>query len=771
MAGDQARYQQAMNQGHSAAWDQLWERAAVYYRQALEEYPEQPLALTSLGLALYQLRSFPESLKIYQQAARITPADPMPLEKSAELYELMGDLSKACEEYLRVAETYAKARDLNKAIEIWSHVVRIHPEHILAHSRLALVYERLGKKPQAVTEFIALASLLQKSGEVQKAVQTMTHARQVAPESQEAVRALAMLKAGQPLPRPVRPKVNTGPLVIGQARQIEAPKETQRSGDELDPIAAGIQKAMAELAGLLFEQGDEEPSARRGIHTIISGVERPVAKKIDPGKVFLHLSQAIDSQTQGQEDQALVNLGRAMEAGLDHPAANFDYGALLFKAGRWEEALRALQDTAHHPDYVLATYLMMAQCLEKLERLQESSVTYLEALKYADAAAVLPDQAEELELMYDPIIETIKQQNLEDCTRISKNISELLSRPNWRESLSEARRQLPTQPGGGPPLPLAELLTQTSGNQLIESLNRIQKLARIGLFTAAMEETFYALQSAPTYLPLHMYIAELLLQQNQIPSAVNKLNIIAQSYSSRGQPKRAMEVYRRITDLAPMDMEARKNLIRQLISLDQSADAVGEYLRLADAYYNLADLVAARNTLLEALQFAQKSSVDKEWKLKILRQIADIDLQSLDWRLAIQSLEQVRSIQPDDEETRATLIDLNFRLGQNAQALAELDNYLSFLASSRRRNQAMQFLENLIKENPKQPIFRRRLADLYRLVGNSDEAIAQLDTAAELYLDAGDKNNAMESVLAILAINPPNATEYQQLLLKIKASK
>lgn len=51
MNGQEQRYQQAMTRGHSAAWDQDWERAAAYYGQALEEHPEDPKALTSLALA------------------------------------------------------------------------------------------------------------------------------------------------------------------------------------------------------------------------------------------------------------------------------------------------------------------------------------------------------------------------------------------------------------------------------------------------------------------------------------------------------------------------------------------------------------------------------------------------------------------------------------------------------------------------------------------------------------------------------------------------
>ena len=52
MTGRQDLYDESMQLGHSAAWDLKWDRAIGYYRKALAEFPEDPRALTSLGLAL-----------------------------------------------------------------------------------------------------------------------------------------------------------------------------------------------------------------------------------------------------------------------------------------------------------------------------------------------------------------------------------------------------------------------------------------------------------------------------------------------------------------------------------------------------------------------------------------------------------------------------------------------------------------------------------------------------------------------------------------------
>ena len=68
MTGNQETFQKAMNLGHSAAWEQQWDYAATYYRQGLEEMPDNPMALTSLGLALYELQEFDGALRVYWQS-------------------------------------------------------------------------------------------------------------------------------------------------------------------------------------------------------------------------------------------------------------------------------------------------------------------------------------------------------------------------------------------------------------------------------------------------------------------------------------------------------------------------------------------------------------------------------------------------------------------------------------------------------------------------------------------------------------------------------
>jgi tetratricopeptide (TPR) repeat protein len=769
MSGEQERFQKAMNAGHSAAWDQEWGRAVDFYRQALQEIPNQPTALTSLGLALYQLQNYREALVCYQRAAELCPDDPLPLEKVGEIQELSGSLNSAVDTFMQVAEIYARTRDISKAVDTWIKVTRINQGHFLSHSRLALVYERMGRKQQAAEELLAMASLLQHAGEVQKAVQAAVHAQQLAPESPEPADALALLRTGQPLPKLSRPGGDTGPLIKAQLRSMST-KELKEAKESPNPIKEARQKALTELAGLIFEgseeEAPEESSAKRGVQAIVQGLGLG-GNKLDRTRLMLHLTQAVDMQSRDKSAGAMEELDRALDAGLDHPAAYFNLGLLALEAGLQESAVRHLAKAVNHTDYALGARLLAGQAYQKLGKNLEAATEYMEALRLADSAVVAPELAEELRQMYEPMIEALSGQPEDSYARICNNVSDLLLHEGWREKLSRARQQLPVPGIGEPPVPLAELLSESGGGKLVEAITRIHQLTKIGQYRAAMEEAYFALQYAPTYMPLHTLIGDLLLQQNYTTYAMQKLNIVARAYAVRGHPRRAVDIYHKIIDLNTVDMKARTQLIDQLVSMGQIEDAISEYIRLAEVYYSLADRTNSRKTYVAALRLATQMNASKETRAKVMHRLADLDMQGLDWRQALRVYEQLKLIQPDDDKARSTLIDLNLRMNQTNQALTELDDYISYLFSVKRYDAALKFVEELVKENGKVAGIRRRMAELYRQAGRTDDAIEQLDAAGDMLMEAGDRTGAVEAIRAILALDPPNAEDYRRVLANL----
>jgi tetratricopeptide (TPR) repeat protein len=771
MAGREDIYQKAMSEGHSAAWDQRWDKAAAAYQRALAEFPDQPKALTSLGLAMFELDRHDEALSAYLHAAKVSPGDPIPLEKVAQLSERLGKLPQSIQASLAAAELYIKSQEVDKALENWLRVTQLDPDHIEAHSYLAMVHERLGHAEQAVTEYIAMASLLQRSGKPDKAAEMVGRALRLSPGSQEARQAQSLLKSGQLLPKPMRPKGGTGPLRMAQVRKMES-ISPETSG--LDPIMDARQRALTRLAEVLFELTDDGSSAaslKRGLQAIVKATG-PLGQADSRTMIQLHIGQAIDAQTRGDERQAITELTSAMEAGFKDPALFFDLGLLSSKSDQLESGLRHLQQAVRHTEYALGTRLLMGDILEKLGRANEATIEYLEALKLADSSVVPGEKADEIRQLYEPLIEAqASQSDPEKQAQLRKNIIEMLSRPGWRTQVRKAREQLPSTGEGEPALPLAEILIQAQSSQVIEAIGQIHQLAREGSLRSAMDEAFYALRSAPTYLPLHTLIGDLLVEEGRIQDAITKFTVVAQAYDVRGETSQATLVLRRIINLAPMDLTARTRLVEHLGAKGQVDQAINEYLDLADIYYRLADLDMARKTFTSALRLAQRSVNNSEWSVKILMRMADIDMQRLDWKQAVRVFEQVRTIRPDDMTVRKNLVELNMHLNQTPQAASELENYINYLDTTSHRSDAIPFLEELIQENPRLVVARHYLAGEYRHAGQVPEAVAQLDEMANILLDAGDRAAAIQVIESIVALHPPKVADYQVVLAQLKSGK
>lgn len=765
MAGRENVFQKAMNAGHSAAWDQNWDQAAKAYIQALSEFPDNPKALNSFALAQYQLQNYDEALKAYIRAARVSTEDPLAFEKIAQINERMGNLKEAKQAALYAAELYLKLHDVEKAVENWLTVIQLDPDNLQARSRLALIHEKTGQPRQATIDYIAVASILQNSGNPQKAAEVLQHASQLDSESRELQEAINIVKSGQVLPKPMRPKGGTGPLRMAAVKELSAPQEQIQESP--DPVIEARQKALKVFADVLFDMEDDssEAVARRGLTEIVKSAFQTNFQQAEHTKILMHLSEAIDAQTKEKETVAVAELEHALEAGFNHPAANYDIGLMLSKTDQQENALRNLQQCVKHSDYALAARLLSGRILRGLNRQKQAAVEYLEALKIADVEVVAPEQAETILQLYEPLIESVgREKDLNAQVKLCANVEEMLMRVNWRQHLAKMRSEMPNSDGQA--LPLAEIIIQAQSSQVIEAMKLVNELARANYLRSAMDEAYHTLLYAPTYLPLHILIADLLVREGRKADAISKFSTVANAYSVRGEGAQATYILRRVIQLSPMDLASRNRLIEQLVARGQVDEAIGEYMDLADIYYRLAELDMARKAYTTALRLAQQPNANRAWSIKILQRMADIDMQRLDWRQAIRVYEQIRTLTPEDFSTRESLIELNLRLAQVPQAQAELESFVAYLEGNQ-RDAILPFLQKLLDEYPTQIMIRRVLADQLHKNGKTAEAIAQLDVVGDKLLEAGDKDGLVAVVNQILLMNPPNADEYRTLLAQL----
>ncbi len=768
MPGDQERYKQYISMGHTYAWDLDWEQAVEQYRLALEEFPESIQAISSLAAAYFELGQLDHALKSYRQVAEKKPDDPLVLEKIAQILELQGQRKAGAEVALLAAELHLKSQDMSKALENWTRTISLDPGNLRARSRLALTYERQKQLNQAVTHYLIVASLLQHGGNKERAIEVMQHALKLDPNNSEANQALGLLRANQSLPRPQDRPPRRDALPAGKKTRLPELETTEEQPENrYDPVEEAERRALSVLAELMFEQADASENGRAGrtIQTIAQGTGPLNRMQAERTRIMLHLSQAVDLQSRGHGRQAIEELERAVEAGLDQSAVFFDIGLLKYQNGNLEGALPHLVTAVKHPEFTLASRLLRGKIYQKLERHRESVVEYLEALRWADSSVVHSERSAALRQVYENIIASYPREgDPQAYQKLSKSIVDLVWRKDWRDKIRQARQQLAQQPPELPPLPLVELLTETENTLIVEMLGRIHQLAREGRYRMAMEEAFLAIDISPTYLPLHSFMGEILMQQDRIPEAISKFNTVARAYSARGEANRSVELFRRITRLAPLNLSARQRLIEQLTASGLTEETIQEYLDLGDVYYRLAELDKARDTYQRALNLAQQSEVSNDWTVEILHHLADIDIQRLDWPRALRIFEQIARIKPGDKKSAMGLVDLNLRLADDTAAMASMGNYIAFLNRDSRQHEALESLEELLNNNPDQLAIKRSLAEQYQLVGNREKAIEAWEEVGEAMAEARNIQGAIQAYEAILSLNPGNRSEYEQKL-------
>jgi tetratricopeptide (TPR) repeat protein len=552
-------------------------------------------------------------------------------------------------------------------------------------------------------------------------------------------------------------------------KQLQEPRG--EAARQLDPIAEATQNALTKLAEILFDYSPDPTSGqeRHEFAAILKGTAQLSMQHAEQAKAVLHLGQAIDAQTKGQDATAADELERALEAGFDHPALHFSLGALRLKVERQESAIRHLARAVKHRDFGLAARLLLGDILFKKGLFKDASIEYIEALKLADASMVAEDQADEIRESYEPYLEAQQgQQDADVCRQLCENVRGLLMRTDWREQIESSRGQ---NTGGGAAgfAPLAEVMLAAQSLGVVESINRVHQLAREGNLRSAMDEAYEAVQRAPSYLPLHNLMVELLIEDNRASDAIAKLSVMARAYGVRGEVAQATKLWRRIISLAPMDMSARSQLIDLLAERGQVEEVLREYIDLADVYYRLAELDMARKTYTTALHFVQQANADRAWNVDILQRMADIDMQRLDWKQAVRVYEQIRTLRPDDQGVRRQLVEVYTRMGQPQQAAGELDSYQTYLEAHGRLAEAVPFLEDLIREHGDLPMFKRALAAQLHRLGRTTEAVEQLDALGEQLLEAKRKDEALEVITQIVSMNPPNVNDYRKLLAQIRA--
>jgi tetratricopeptide (TPR) repeat protein len=760
MVGKRSVFEEAMKSASNYAWDKQWSKAITEYKRALAEFPDDLTALVSLGMAYLESRQLEEALNAYQKASQLTPNDPLAWERVADVQERLGRLDEAAETYVAMANTYIERKAMGKAIETWLRATRLAPDHLGAHLSLAEAYARQGKARAAAGEHLALAHILQRRGQIEKAIQQCRLALELDPRSAQARATLEALRAGKRIekvkPPPIPPAI--------EVEEAEEPEE-----EESNLVDTARQKALMELAEILFEERPVE-EAVADVTTFVEGRRaREATRKLTQGQFDTILGQAIDLQTRGSIDKAIANYSRLVEAGADQPAIHFSLGLLFQKKTQFNEAIRELSLTTKHPEYGLASHFALGECYRAQGKIEDSLEHFVQVLKIIDLQTAQRDQADDLIQLYDSLAESYRAKGDRDrATTFLDSLVDFLSGRGWQDKVMEARHRLDSMAEEGVTRSLAEILEVPGSEEMLASMAMSQEYMKRNMLLTAIEEIYRAIEMAPTYLPLHLRLAEVFVRQERFEEATAKYMNVAEVYHMRGDERQAISVYKRVLKMSPMDVNVRARMIDLLITRGEIDQALEQYMSLADDYYQLAQIDKALEKFNEALYLTSRTPNGQKWKVQILHKIGDINMQRVDWRSATAAYEELKTLSPDDERVRKSLFDLYQKQGQINKALAELKELVKYYEAKNQLQKALSILQDAVQLRPQERSLRALLAQVYAKQGMKDEAVTELDALGEMQLEAGLRDEAVQTVKQIIALEPANVEAYRQLLDHIR---
>ena len=692
--------------------------------------------------SFYANKDWDKALAEYQVALKEFPDDTAVYEKTADLYERLGQLDRAARAYMSVAAVYSRKGHPDQAIDYWQRAARLDIDNLDAHKNLAFAYSTQGKIKQAVREHLALARIYQKQNLMAEALQVCQAAYALDPTNPDVLTALELLRAAGPA------------KAAGEAEpEGAAQPATEEDEERGSPIDIARVKAMSALAETIFEE-QVAPSK--------------VAPRLSKAEIDSLISKALDQQLRGDNDGAIATYRSLLTAGVDMPAVNFNLGLVYQDSVRLDEAIEQFRQSVNESEYRLGSLFALGELHRAKGRVDDALGYFIEALKIVDLQTVKREQADDLIQVYESLAESFAAKGeAQQAAAFVNALVDFLSSKGWEDKVVQARRRLDSlTENGAPTLSLAEILAVRDSEALLQSMSMMQELAKRGKYYSAFEEAYIAIERAPDYLPLHLRLADVVWKSGQTEAAIAKYVSIANTLYARGDARQAMGIYQRILRLAPMDVKIRTHLIELLISYGQIDRALEQYLALADTYYQLASLEKAREKYLEALKLAPRGSTGRLWSTQIIHKIGEMDTQRGDWRRAIQTYEQLKRIDPQDEKARLMLIELYYKV-QPQRAVQEIDEMLKVYRTNGKTRKLVPVIEDQIRLHPQDIALRARAAQACLEAGLRNEGLEHLNQLGELQLNAGLTKQAIATIKAIIALNPPNVKEYRTLLAQI----
>jgi len=518
-----------------------------------------------------------------------------------------------------------------------------------------------------------------------------------------------------------------------------------------------VQDALQLAEGMLLHQpGETRPGMLRGRVKLASDTQRVESLKL-----------ALAAFKAERNADAIGLFETAIAEGVYGAPIHFFLGLLFWLGSNHGRAVAELELASNSEDLKLAVHLCLGAIYDAEGNLDKSIRQLIVALVRVENA--LSDQSEHDEILQQYMrlaSELTNASSSDEGMAYIGGALELLTSRRWETRVQETRAAVRRGvEGNGYGIIGAKLV---SGSRVLnEAIGLSANLLKNGMPYSALEEAYRAIELAPDYLPAHTHVAEILAEEGRRRSAAEKHRTIADTYIVRGEAKDGLSAYERSLSLTPHDVELREKVLKLQLDKGDMESSLNHYQQLGRTYHLMADDVRSLEYYSRGLELADNSPVKGAWRFAFLGAIAKIGLAAGDHQAAVSALQEMRSLNPDDETTFKDLVSALLVTGQGDQAMDEVRRMA--LAERGEFGRSAAILQELFDEHPRSDALATALADMYDKAGQQNSAAKILEGLLKRRLEDGEIEQARDTAAAIIELSPGDKNRIQDMMQRYSA--
>jgi tetratricopeptide (TPR) repeat protein len=487
-----------------------------------------------------------KAIEEWQKLIAETPNDGNIYNTIGDLYLKNNSSKEAIAAYLRAADAYNKAGFALKTIAVYKKIIKIDPQHMEAHVKLADLHAERGLTGNAIEDYMKVAKYYAKEGKVR--------------DSLDIYRKIANLD-----PTNVNIQLKLTELCLKEGLKAEALDGLLKSAQSCS--AQGKSREAETLYARILQIDPKHDAAR--------------SQMKDPSKAapsFDSAAQVVEATPQVKSQRDEESQERSLREVLNKPEATTaqrqQLGHLLLKKGDlegafnefqqvvqeyhqdqlWGPAIQVMQDYIEKDPKRIEAHELLAQSYEKsgvVDRAIEECVTMIDLMIREEhsmtEAMDLFNRIKQLDPK-SPVIEKLKVRFMPYLEPAPKP-----SMSGMEQSVTSEKSAGPSKTGGG--------VSGSGGKETIQSyLTEAEVYLKYGLSSKALEQLHTAAKIAPDHPEVHLRLKEVYKIEGKVSEVVQECLELARIYTQTQRSDQRLQVLKEALELDPENTQVKSLL-------------------------------------------------------------------------------------------------------------------------------------------------------------------------------------------------------------------